>query len=272
MFYSSPSRYLPRIIQASVFVLVALVAWNLARLSVVLLHAMRPATTPAVLAHGGIHKPVESSAQRLLRSHLFGPSAITNNAPETSLALTLQGTYAQGKGQGYAIISPHGGKANVYTPGNTLPGNVRLKAVYANRVLLATTSGEESLRLIKPKSGGLSLTESPPLRKVKARHPSPSKRPKSASHNPFGLSKLVRTTPIRVGGRFAGYRVDPGTNPALFIRLGLQPGDVVTSVNGLSLNTPGGALAAMHGLRNPQNISLVVERNGHQITLHPGRH
>ncbi len=271
MFSSLPSRYLPKIIQASVFVLAALVAWNLAQFSMLLLHTARPAVAPATLAHSGAPKHLESPAQRLLRSRLFGISA-TTDAPETSLALTLQGTYAQGRGRGYAIISPNGGKPKVYTPGNTLPGNVHLKAVYANRVLLTTASGEESLRLIRPKSAGLSLTESTPLRNVRTSQTPPSKLPKSSPQNPFGLNKLVKATPIRVGGRFLGYRVDPGANPALFNRLGLRPGDVVTSINGLPLNTPGGALAAMRGLRNPQNISLVIERNGHQITLHPGQH
>lgn len=271
MLYSLPSRYLPKIIQASVFVLVALIAWNLARFSLVLLHATRPSAAPAALTHSGVPKHVESPAQRLVRSRLFGASA-TTDAPETSLALTLQGTYAQGNGQGYAIISPSGGKAAVYTRGNTLPGNVRLKAVYANRVLLTTTSGEESLRLIRSKSSGLSLTESTPTRNAKAKQTPLSRRPKSSPQNPFGLNKLVRATPIRLGGRFLGYRVDPGTNPTLFTRLGLRPGDVVTSINGLPLNTPGGALAAMRGLRNPQHISLVVERNGHRITLRPGQH
>jgi len=271
MLYPLPSRYLPRIIQASVFVLVALIAWNLARFSVVVLQATRPSAAPATLTHNGVPKHVASPTQRLVRSRLFGASAATD-APETSLALTLQGTYARGDGRGYAIISPRGGKAAVYTLGNTLPGNVRLKAVYANRVLLTTASGEESLRLIRPKSGGLSLTESAPLKKVSAKQALLSRLPKSSPQNPFGLNKLVRATPIRVGGRFLGYRVDPGTNPALFTRLGLRPGDVVTSINGLPLNTPGGALAAMRGLRNPQHISLVVERNGHRITLRPAQH
>ncbi len=269
--YSLPSRYLPKIIQAGVFLLVALIAWNLARLSVVVLQATRAPALPVTVAQGSIPKPTESPTQRLLRAHLFGVSA-TTAAPETSLALTLQGTYAQGGGRGYAIISAAGGKAKVYTQGDKLPGNVHLTAVYTDRVLLTTTSGEETLRLIKPQSGDISLTASPlPPRNAKA-GPSPLTRLlKSVPQSALGLNKFVKATPLRVGGRFLGYRVDPGTNPALFTRLGLRPGDVVTAINGLPLNTPGGALAAMRGLRNPENISLVVERNGHPITLHPGQ-
>ncbi len=253
--------------------LVALMAWNLARLSVVVLQATRAPALPVTVAQGSIPKPTESPAQRLLHAHLFGVSA-TTNAPETSLALTLQGTYAQGGGRGYAIISAEGGQAEVYTQGDKLPGNVHLNAVYMGRVLLTTTNGEETLRLVRLQSGDISLTASasPPLPRNAKAGPSPLTRLlKFAPQNALGLNKFVKATPLRVGGRFLGYRVDPGTNPALFTRLGLRPGDVVTAINGLPLNTPGGALAAMRGLRNPQNISLMVERNGHPITLHPGQ-
>jgi type II secretory pathway component PulC len=50
--------------------------------------------------------------------------------------------------------------------------------------------------------------------------------------------------------------------------MGLQDGDVVTSVQGQSVNDPMRAMMLMQQLRNRSSISMSVMRNGTPLSLH----
>ena len=56
--------------------------------------------------------------------------------------------------------------------------------------------------------------------------------------NPQALMDLARPVPYSANGGFAGFRLFPGNKPALFARMGLQPGDLVKEVNGVVMDNP----------------------------------
>lgn len=80
--------------------------------------------------------------------------------------------------------------------------------------------------------------------------------------NPTSLIGLVQTEPVMEGDKFLGYRVQPGSDPTLFQRAGLQPGDVVTAVNGIVLDDPAKGAQVVTALAAASTISLAVNRNG----------
>jgi len=75
----------------------------------------------------------------------------------------------------------------------------------------------------------------------------------------------VRATPRRVDGQIEGYRLEGGA--ASLPALGLRPGDVLTSVNGMDLDSPDAALAIFGALRRARRVSLRLERDGSPMTL-----
>jgi general secretion pathway protein C len=91
---------------------------------------------------------------------------------------------------------------------------------------------------------------------------------------PQTLSHYLRMRPYSANGKLEGYRVYPGSQPELFERSGLQPGDVITRINGIALDSGLGTMKAMAQLRHMQGtVQLNVRRHGQPVhlTLHlPG--
>lgn len=81
--------------------------------------------------------------------------------------------------------------------------------------------------------------------------------------HPQKLMEFMRIQPYAAKGKMRGYRVFPGKNPAMFHQSGLQPGDVITKVNGLSLTNNASAMQAMAQLRHAKGaVELDVLRHG----------
>ncbi len=262
--------------------LVVLIAYLAARLSWQFLTPGVAMNTPAAPAgirraegQGGGTGPV----QQIQSAHLFGVasgSAATQaavNAPTTSLDLTLLGV-AAGAGQfpSQAIIA-NGSNQNqhTYSVGATLPGGAVIRTIEADRVVIAHNGRLESLPL--PKAGtsilaanmqfgngnnssvqrGHQVSVSPQLRQQVERHPQ-------------SLMEFMRIQPYAAKGKMRGYRVFPGKKPALFHRSGLQSGDIITKVNGLSLTNNASAMQAMAQLRHAKGaVELDVLRHGKPV-------
>ena len=80
--------------------------------------------------------------------------------------------------------------------------------------------------------------------------------------DPAQLADLVSVAPARENGRFIGYTVRPGRDADFLTRYGLMPGDVVTSVNGIRLDSPSQAFGVMRDLASAKVLDLEVQRNG----------
>ncbi len=87
--------------------------------------------------------------------------------------------------------------------------------------------------------------------------------------HPASLAGLVHTEPVQQDGKFMGYRLQPGADAALLSRLGLQPGDVVTAVNGVTLDNPARGQEALSALAAVNDLRLTLLRNGvpHSVTF-----
>jgi general secretion pathway protein C len=63
-------------------------------------------------------------------------------------------------------------------------------------------------------------------------------------------------------GKLKGYKVQPGKDRKLLSKFGLKRGDVVTAVNGVTLDNPIKALEILRDLSTASSVSLDVERKG----------
>lgn len=218
-------------------------------------------------AGGGSQAP----RRDISRWHLFGekPAAgvparpAVADLPETQLNLTLRGVVASDvAGESGAIIGTPDGLERFYGINDELPGGAMLTEVFADRVVLERNGRLETLRLPKE------ALDQAQGRSVRDQPPSPGQQPTLAEvrdmvlSDPQRVSDLVRIAPHSEGGRFIGYELQPGRDAALLNRLGLEPGDVVTSVNGVELNSPAKALNVLRTLAEADRVRVNIQRNG----------
>ena len=249
------------------------------------------------------HQPKESSTatpgrptvtRNLPSMHLFGEARdeaptpiaqeIPEEAPDTSLALTLRGVIAGVGSDSWAIISDRGGSEETYGIDSPLPGGATLKEIYPDRVILLHNNRFETLRL--PEGRGVANNRmdrrSSSRRSTASKRRSPSPRRSSGAvtrmgpevsrvvtdykkkllNDPQSVMGVVRAEPYRRGGKLSGYRIFPGKDKQLMEKVGLQPGDVVTGVNGIDLDSPLKGLEVMQQITDAKEVSVNVLRNG----------
>jgi general secretion pathway protein C len=161
--------------------------------------------------------------------------------------------------KGLAIIGDSPSTANVYSVGDAVrPGTV-LHSVFADKVILDRGGTLETLALPTQSLAGLAVNKAPPPRTVSQftenlRH--------MAETNPALFSEIVRPQPVFANGVQRGYRVYPGRNRQQFAKLGLQPGDLVLSINGTPLDDPQRGMEIFGTMGNSDRVTVSVERNG----------
>jgi general secretion pathway protein C len=84
---------------------------------------------------------------------------------------------------------------------------------------------------------------------------------------PGAVSEIMRPTPVFAQGKQRGYRVYPGRNRQAFVRLGLRPGDLVTSINGTPLDDPSRGPEIFQTLSSATEARVTVVRSGRQQDL-----
>jgi general secretion pathway protein C len=75
----------------------------------------------------------------------------------------------------------------------------------------------------------------------------------------------VRVVPAFRDGQARGFKLFAIRPGSLYAKLGLQNGDVIQRVNGMSLKTPQSALAAFESLREARHVEVDLERGGTMI-------
>ncbi|MGH8252107.1 MAG: type II secretion system protein GspC [Steroidobacteraceae bacterium] len=207
----------------------------------------------------------------IVNAHLFGVANTTGDpsaVPATSANLTLAGTLAGLEPEsGWAIIGASGQSARVYATGASLPGGAKLVEVHPDRVILDRGGARESLMLPRMSVGAGQM----PVAMVPGQGAQPASIADSVrqliQQAPPTASELLRPQPVFAGGSLRGYRVYPGRNRAQFAKLGLQPGDLVTAVNGAALDDPNRGLEILRGIGQGGAVTLTVDRNGQQQQL-----
>lgn len=231
--------------------------------------------------------------------HLFGNGdafrvEAARNAPKTQLRLSLHGTLAETDPKtGMAMIADDTGTERAYRVGDTLPGGATLDEIYPDRVILLHEGASETLALpidqpatpanpnfsapaatagngsIAPRTPqpGLALppglTYTPPIGTGQV---DMSKLQQQLGVDPLSLAKQVTALPVMVNGKMTGVRLSGGPE-ALVAKLGLKPDDVVTSVNGMPLDSPARLPQLVDSLKNAARVEATVLRDGKPVTV-----
>lgn len=237
----------------------------------------QPKSTPAPIvaqSAGPASGNRSADLQTILNAHLFGdatvdPAAASNaaDAPKTQLNLVLAGTIAvDDPAKGMALIGPTAVNAKVYSVGESVDGGVRLHEVYADRAILDRGGQLEALYLPRQMSGS-----APPPRPMT---PPPSQGAALANRvrqmvaqDAGTITDVMRPQPVFADGKQRGFRVYPGRKREQFSRLGLQPGDLITAINGTPLDDPARGMEVFRTMGSASQVSVTLERGGQKQEL-----
>lgn len=296
--------YVPRILCYVLVVLIAITAaklvWSLVGGDAPTVETPNISTVPPKLVKPPAPRPDYGS--QIARLHLMGKATIASstavqnqNAPDTSLNLTLSGVLALGDGEGFAIIANESRKHKFYQIDEEVTSGVRLTAVFNDYVLLDRGGRSEKLRLPKATLNGLNqpLNPSPINNNRRSAAPSPMARTTTTatstanpdeeeltstlanlrtelSKNPASIGKFMLITPENdtESGKFKGFRVQPNQeSSALFYDLGLMDNDLVLSINDITLDNPNKGTQVFQQLINAKELAMTVLRDGTEIIL-----
>jgi general secretion pathway protein C len=185
------------------------------------------------------------------------------NAPLSSANLVLAGTIAtQDPKHGIALISD-GGPSKVYAVGDRVSG-AALHSVYLDHVILDRAGTLETLVLQRLVAGSgpapaLHRNEVDP-RTVAA----VDNIRRLVEKDPGILDQVMRTVASydNAAGKLRGFRAYPGRNRAIFNKLGLKPGDLVTAINGTMLDDPQRSQEVFNTIQSSNQVTVTVERGG----------
>jgi general secretion pathway protein C len=85
--------------------------------------------------------------------------------------------------------------------------------------------------------------------------------------NPASLAEVLRIQPAQKDGEMLGYRVSAGRDKQQFADLGFKTNDVVTSINGITLDEPSKALEIYKLMRSAKEATFTIDRNGESVDI-----
>ena len=80
------------------------------------------------------------------------------------------------------------------------------------------------------------------------------------------LSRSARIVPEMRDGKAAGFRLYAVKPDGPFAKIGMQNGDVISSINGLEITSPEKALEVYAKLKSASHLTLGMETNGKKVT------
>lgn len=263
---------------------VVLLAYSAARLTWMVVPIPPGAAVPSPLmtaTPAGAPRQADalSLSREIVAKHLFGqaqtasPNPGLTAIPETQLKLVLRGVMASPDPRtATAIVADPSGHEDYYSVGEELPGGATLKEVHTQYIVLSRGGRFETLRLpadaLKVAGGVLA----PP-----ANATSTGVAPEAGAllqqyrdqfiKDPQSLANLLQGEPYWENGRLVGYRLRPGRDPGVLEKFGIQSGDVVTAVNGVSLTDPAGRLELLRNMNDATEVNVDLIRGGRPFSI-----
>ena len=288
----------PKVITATNWLLLLLFLW----LTTQFVWSFWPQSTPTQ----DVSTPTNSTApqfnlNRVLSANLFGtpdqaeeaPAQIT--APVTRLNLKLRGVYSSEETYASAMIE-HNRTQEVYRIGSKLPGaaGLELYRVLPDRIIMSRNGKYETLYIEDFDGSSGSNRRQPTVINANPITPDPAMTNAAEAQStdrslidrrrddtvtqqiaqmremladPTALNQLVNFTPAIEDQEFKGFRISPGQNRALFSRLGLRRNDVVTAINGITLDDPDAIFTILDQMGTAEEITLSLMRGQEEKTV-----
>lgn len=233
------------------------------------------ATTPSAMK-----TTPQAIATQISGWHLFGQAAVPEAQNATavqpsSLGLRLEGIMSGS--QPPLVMLRVGSEVRLLQVGDAVSQQVTITAIEPDRVLISNQGRLEAIAFPQP----MSLNQAPPPSAARVeRSVSPALNATVGSaagasvdvaqimRNPQSLMKFVTVAPLQENGVLTGYTLSPVPGQEAFMQqLGLLPGDVLTSIDGMPVNDPSLLPRVMPLLSSGQPLNVWVERGGQPMSV-----
>ena len=292
-----------KIATACSIVLIILMSLSIADTVLILMEAANP---PEVAQRANSSSNTKQLQQNYKVSDLdlFGKAVTTEvpkviDAPETKLNLELQGVFiSEDESASTAIVGERNKTGELYVIGDRLPGNATLAAVYVDHVLIRRGSRMEKLMFASSKNRieratastrpeskpatGLSDNSREKLERIRDRirqRPTPAMDSPKVMNSGDALNTYTRKlkeSPAAAlaeagitavsEGESKGYKIGSEAESTIR-RAGLQPGDVILSVNGRPVGVAANDSALVDQVMAASRVRVEVQRGSRRFFL-----
>ncbi|CAD2243951.1 type II secretion system protein N [Xanthomonas arboricola] len=241
-------------------VLLALLALQCARVVWVVIAPIGPLGTAEAATAAGADVPA-------LRRDVFYRSV----PKSSSGGVVLHGVRAGGT-QAAAFLSSGDGKQGAYRIGDGVVAGVTVQAIASDHVLLRTGSGVRRLALVESTASAAATSPATAAPAAAGGAPAVTSNVGIAAGTATAAAvdpqQLLTTAGLRASEDGSGFTVMPRGDGALLRQAGLAPGDVLTQLNGRTLDAEH-LRELQDELRDGQAATLTYRRDGqtHTMTL-----
>ena len=195
-----------------------------------------------------VNNPFSSSNKNYLLSE------VVIDAPVTTLGLNLYGiTFTNDVNKNSAILGFNPNEQKSYRVGDEISSGVLVDYIDRDRVIINREGNQESVRFKR--------TSIIAINDVKQAKDRPNLRTTIKKENL--LSDLFSFVPYYKNGNLKGVEIFPGKNKDLFKENGLQSGDIIIAVNGVSISSP----ANIRNINTDQITSIEVQRDDKNLSI-----
>jgi general secretion pathway protein C len=237
----------------------------------------RPETAPGVDAPGSmadyqvvVERNLFNSGRQALAART-DPALELDKLKQTELKLKLWGTTTGLDGHIYAFMEDQKTREQaMYRPGDAIQ-NATVKLILRNKVVLTVGGRDEVLPLEEP--GVTRTATSGPARATGPAAESvqpvvvPGDQIEKAMENVGDLLNQATFRPHIEDGKAAGISITGIKPNAIFRRLRLRNGDIITGVNGMPIASVDDAVKAMSSLSPDGPVQVKVKRRGQEEVL-----
>ena len=195
-----------------------------------------------------VNNPFSSSNKNYLLSE------VVIDAPVTTLGLNLYGiTFTDDVNKNSAILGFNPNEQKSYKVGDEISSGVLVDYIDRDRVIINREGNQESVRFKR--------TSIIAINDVKQAKDRPNLKTTIKKENL--LSDLFSFVPYYKNGNLKGVEIFPGKNKDLFKENGLQSGDIIIAVNGVSISSP----ANIRNINTDQITSIEVQRDDKNLSI-----
>jgi len=195
-----------------------------------------------------VNNPFSSSNKNYLLSE------VVIDAPVTTLGLNLYGiTFTNDVNKNSAILGFNPNEQKSYKVGDEISSGVLVDYIDRDKVIINREGNQESVRFKR--------TSIIAINDVKQAKDRPNLRTTIKKENL--LSDLFSFVPYYKNGNLKGVEIFPGKNKDLFKENGLQSGDIIIAVNGVSISSP----ANIRNINTDQITSIEVQRDDKNLSI-----
>lgn len=222
------------------------------------------------LSGAGYAKPV--SADETGVSTTTTPSALsevarhegesTPGADNAELKGTVLSSHAAGT---RTIITDSRGRQQVYAIGDEIPDGGEVVEIHRDYVIVRHNGRLQRLDFAWTGASG-SVDQSMPAHAASAENHHRLVLRHEMLSQPGLLLELVGAAAVIEDGHFRGYRVTQPEDPAFLKSLGLKPGDMLTAVNGVPLDTPDYGTRVLEAMAGNGELTFTIQR-GSQVLV-----